>query len=149
MIKIEIPALPRVQRGVANGPRVLQSEVTTALTAGGLLVESTARSLAPRDTGRLQGSITSRVSGMQAEIGPSVAYGLYVERGTRPHFPPPAALGGWARRHGVSPFALARGIARRGTKAQPFMRPALEQNVGKIVDLFGKLGAKVVASMSS
>lgn len=149
MISITIPNLPRLTRNVNAAPATLQTDLHTTLTASGLLVEATGRSLAPRDTGRLQGSIHSRPgSGLSVEIGPSVAYGLFVEKGTRAHFPPPGALGGWARRHGMSPFALARGISRRGTKAQPFMVPALEQNVGKITDLFGKLGAKVVARMA-
>lgn len=147
MITISIPNLPRVQRGVANGPRVLRAETTTALTAGGLLVEATARGLVKQDTHRLQGSITSHLEGLTVEIGPSVAYGLPVEKGSRPHWPPRAPLEGWARRHGIPVFLVQRAIARRGTKAAPFMRPALEQNVGRIVALFEKLGAKVVASM--
>ena len=60
-------------------------------------------------------------------MGPSARYGLYVERGTRPHWPPRAPLEGWARRHGVPVFVVQRAIARKGTRARPFLLPAFLQ----------------------
>jgi hypothetical protein len=100
----------------------------------------------------LQGSIHHRITGTGAnltgEVGPSVAYGLFVERGTKPHRPPTGPLGGWARRHGINPYVLARGIARKGTRAQPFMQPGLDQNRGKIASIFGRIGAKIVTSIA-
>ena len=57
-----------------------------------------------------------------------LVHNSFVEFGTKPHFPPPSALATWARRHGFGPrgeWALARAIAKRGTKARPFLVPAL------------------------
>lgn len=148
-IDVRIEGLEKLQAGVAAGPATLASEVRTALTAGSLLVEGTARSLAPKDTGRLGGSITHQISGMTSRIGPSVAYGLFVEKGRRPGKPPPvAAIAPWARRHGVNPFLVARAIGRRGTKPRPFLVPALTQNTGRIVALFQKVGVRVVSRMA-
>jgi hypothetical protein len=100
----------------------------------------------------LQGSISSRITGggasLVGEIGPSVRYGLFVERGTRPHWPPVAAVSGWARRHGISPFLVARSIARKGTRAQPFMGPALERNRDRINAIFARVGARVFSRIA-
>lgn len=148
-IDVRIEGLEKLQAGAAAAPATLLSETRTALLAGSLLVEGTARSLAPKDTGRLGGSITHQISGLSSRIGPSVAYGLYVERGRRPGKPPPvAAIEPWARRRGANPFLVARAIGRRGTKPRPFLVPALTQNTGRIVALFQKVGLKVVSRMA-
>lgn len=148
-IDVRIEGLEKLQAGAAAAPATLLSETRTALTAGSLLVEGTARSLAPKDTGRLGGSITHQISGLTSRIGPSVAYGLYVEKGRRPGKPPPvAAIEPWARRRGANPFLVARAIGRRGTKPRPFLVPALTQSTPRIVALFSKVATKVVARMA-
>ena len=149
-IDVRIEGLERLQAGAAAAPATLHAEVTTALTAGSLLVEGVARGLAPKDTGRLAGSITHSISGLTSRIGPSVQYGLFVERGRRPgKMPPVSAVAGWAARKGVNPYVLARSIGRKGTRPQPFLVPALTQSQGRIVALFQKVGAKVVARMAN
>lgn len=148
-IDVRIEGLEKLQAGAAAAPATLLSETRTALTAGSVLVEGTARSLAPKDTGRLGGSITHQISGLTSRIGPSVAYGLYVEKGRRPGKPPPvSAIEPWARRRGANPFLVARAIGRRGTKPRPFLVPALTQSTPRIVALFAKVGLKVVSRMA-
>ncbi|MBA7465168.1 hypothetical protein ES707_00330 [subsurface metagenome] len=64
-------------------------------------------------------------AGMVAEVWPEAPYGVYVEHGTRPHFPPPDALEGWAKRHGFdSAWPICKAIAKRGLPARPFLFPA-------------------------
>lgn len=152
-VSVQIVGLEKLQAGVARGPAVLAREVRTAMEAGSLLIEGTARSLAPKDTDRLAGSITHVIGGggvsLQSRIGPSVSWGIYVEQGRRPGKQPPiAAIEGWARRHGVNPYVLARSIGRKGTRKHPFMEPAFTQNSGRVIALFEALGAKVVSTMS-
>lgn len=148
-ISVRIEGLEKLQAGAAAAPATLLSETRTALLAGSLLVEGTARSLAPKDTGRLGGSITHQISGLTSRIGPSVSYGLYVEKGRRPGKPPPvSAIEPWARRRGANPFLVARAIGRRGTKPRPFLVPALTQSTPRIVALFQKVGLKVVSRMA-
>jgi HK97 gp10 family phage protein len=148
-LTFRVLGLDRLQGGLQSAAKATPVEMRAAMTEATLTVESTARSLAPRDTGRLQGSISSRITGsgtaLTGEIGPSVRYGLYVERGTRPHWPPVAAVSGWARRHGINPFLVARSIARKGTRAQPFMGPALDRNRARIIEIFARVGARVFA----
>jgi hypothetical protein len=55
-----------------------------------------------------------------------------------------SAVAAWARRHGVSPFLVARAIGRKGVRPAPFLLPAYEKNRSRITDLFAKIGAKVV-----
>lgn len=52
-------------------------------------------------------------------------YPWFVHQGTRPHFPPVAAITPWANRHGIDPWALAIGISRRGTRPQPWFETTI------------------------
>lgn len=152
-IDVRIEGLERLQAGVAGAPATLATEVRTALTAGSLLIEGAARGLAPKDIGRLGGSITHTITGgganLTSKIGPSVAYGLYVEKGRKPgRMPPIGAIQGWANRKGINPYVLARSIARKGTKPRPYMLPAFERNRGAVVNLFAKVAQRVVVRMA-
>jgi hypothetical protein len=149
-LSLEIVGADKLAAGMGKAAgRVLPSETKRAMEASLLLIEGDARRGVKRDTGRLQNSITHRISGgggnLTGEVGPSVKYGLYVERGRRPGSPPPvSAVSAWARRHGVSPFLVARAIGRRGVKAAPFLLPAYEKNRNRIAEAFAKVGVKVV-----
>lgn len=156
-IDVRIEGLERLQAGAAAAPATLASEVRTAMTAGSLLIEGTARSLAPKDTGRLAGSITHQISGgganLQSKIGPSVGYGLVVEkgRGAGKPMPPEGAIAGWAARKGIPAsalYVLRRSIGRKGIKARPYMKPAFDQHQGRVVALFQKIGVRVVVKMA-
>lgn len=59
-------------------------------------------------------------------------YMVWVELGTRPHFPPVRPLQRWAKRKGfdnpdAAGWAIARKIAEKGTEPQPFLRPSADE----------------------
>jgi hypothetical protein len=85
-------------------------------------VAARARALAPVFDGHLKASI--RAYGTEAVAGAD--YAAAVEYGAAPHMPPVSAVTAWALAHGMRPWALALAIKRRGTPAQPYMRPAAE-----------------------
>lgn len=153
-LSVTVEGLDRLARGLTAAPRALGDATRRQLTAASLLIEGTARQKAPRDTGRLSGSITYRISGtggdLTSRIGPSVNYGLEVEVGRKPGtMPPVAALAGWARRHGGrNPYLVARGIKLHGTKAQPYMQPAYAQHRGDIETLMARVGVRVVTTIA-
>lgn len=75
---------------------------------------------------------------------PADQYGLFVEVGTQPHFPPPGALLGWVRRRlGIAAerqvrevaFLIGRKIARQGTQGHFFFEKALRDNEQKVIAL--------------
>lgn len=149
-LTIQIVGADRLASTLGKAASDVSPELKGAMTTSLLLIESDARRGVKRDTGRLQNSITHSISGngLEGKVGPSVAYGLYVEMGRRPgKMPPISAVEGWARRHGINPFLVARAIGRKGIKAQPFLIPAFEKNQRRIVDLFGAVGAKVLSQV--
>ena len=102
------------------------------------LVERSAKQKAPKDTGELRRSITSEVSRNETEITGVVStplkYAPYVEYGTGLF-----ATGEGGGRTDV-PWAYrdektGELIFTYGQKAQPYMRPALEENREKIISI--------------
>ena len=127
-----------------------------------LLVTRDAKRFAPVDTGRLRASITPevRVNGpasIQGVVGSNVTYAPFVELGTKPHWPPMAAITAWAHRKGIGgiysiktrrrvgskatqesqdvavAFLVARAISMRGTKAVKYLERAFTENRERIV----------------
>ncbi len=88
---------------------------------------------APVDTGRLRNSINLNPAtpGFDSYVlSEGTDYGPDVEFGTSPRIVNPAELKDWSRRvlkDENASFAVAAKIAKFGTPAQPFFRPALSQ----------------------
>lgn len=117
--------------------KILDSEKVRAATKRGmkravLVGEGQVKMETPVDTGRLRASVTNdvRMEGRDVIgiLGSDVSYAPGIEYGTGtqsdgtggkgvPHFPPPAALHEWGRKHGFGAnagFIIARAIARAG-----------------------------------
>jgi hypothetical protein len=122
-------------------------DTTEPMRQATLLVAGDARRNAPVDRGvtraSIMPSVESRNNSTTGVVGSNQLSALYMERGTRPHWPPLVALETWARRHGTTAFLVARAISRRGTKARLFLQKALDTNQGRIVQLFNDYIRKV------
>jgi HK97 gp10 family phage protein len=134
MVQVHMEGGEELRRELQN-PQFVRGPVHDFLHRIGLAVEGRAKANAPVDTGRLRGSIATTVDEgrLEARVGSNVNYAPFVEFGTRPHFPPLSAVQPWARRHGfplgrAGAFLVARAISRRGTRAQPFLIPALHNS---------------------
>lgn len=118
--------------GVAGG---LPGAIIKQLTASGEVVKEVMRERAPIGVGGedgLKGSIGVTVDPalMTAEIKPSAPYADAVETGSRPHWPPSApgsSLAAWAKLKGLNVYAVAASIAKKGTKAHPYIVPTYDE----------------------
>lgn len=76
------------------------------------------------DTGDLARSVIFTWGTQGGEVA-AAEYGGYLDQGTRPHWPPIQAVAGWAERHGIPPFLVARKIAEEGTDPTRWLTGAL------------------------
>ena len=146
-----------VERGLERATELLERDV-----AAGARSPLGAASRAP--LGELARSVTREVlhSGPDDAVSvgrvflgaPADQYGLFVETGTRPHFPPPAAIEGWVRRRlGITDdrqarevaFLIGRKIAHSGTPGRFLFERALAENVDRVVEI---LEEEVAAAVS-
>ena len=104
------------------------------------LVEGQAKASAPTNKtvglgGQLRQSITKIVTKDNGIVGTNVFYAPYVEFGTRPH---KITAKGKGLTDGKNWFG--KSVNHPGTKAQPFLLPALIKNRKKIIEIFRKNG---------
>lgn len=99
-------------------------------------ITADARDTAPVDTGAMQNEIGWRTEddGLTGVVEGLKDYTVYVDKGTKPHMPPPSALAAWARRHGMpgAEYAIAKKIAQRGTPPKLFMTNSWEHHKDQV-----------------
>ena len=114
---------------VVKSLKILSKPDQNLLTKIGLLVEAEAREKCPVDTGILKASITSWTDDNSAYIGTNMKYGVYVHEGT----------GIYVENGRKTPWVYMDDKGNyhytRGQHPQPYMRPALEENKDKIINI--------------
>ncbi|KEH85039.1 hypothetical protein Z965_11145 [Clostridium novyi A str. BKT29909] len=106
------------------------------LQAAALVIQSQAKALAPVDTSNLKTSINHKivVDKLEAYIGTNADYAVYVEFGTGEF-----AENGQGRKGGwVYTNSERKTIFTRGSKPQPYLRPAYRQNKQALIQLLNR-----------
>ena len=98
---------------------------------------------APVRSGRLLGSIREQVRGLEATIGPTVPYAIYVEYGTRPHEIRPVYAS--VLRFKIEGKVVFTSIVHHpGTRAQLFVRETAEVTKQKIPELWDEIAREEI-----
>lgn len=124
------------RKGEKNYAAAVAQVAPQFLEKAGAIVQTDAKRMVPVDNGDLRGSITRRVEGKTAIVGTNLEYAQWVEYKTDPHpINGPVKINGVGWRYiGMHP----------GTKEQPFMRPAIDQNRKSLIRDFAALIRKVL-----
>jgi len=116
-------------------------EVRKALTEFSRFLEEDLREnlISNNFTGALAQSIKVRIDTRKFRIRLSfLEYGEYLDKGTKPHMVPVDAIRPWAKAKGLNEWAVAKSIAKKGTKAHPWLRTFLdaefEDDLKKLLD---------------
>ncbi len=132
-----------------NIEKQMKKAILDALNESTILVWSTAKQLAPfGKTGLLGASIKFFVDEqkLQGTVFTDISYAPHVEYMTKPHIIKPKdkkALA-WGKNLGTLPNGdtkrehLAKSVRHPGTRGQPFMRPAIDNNNAQIKKIFAK-----------
>ena len=99
-----------LSRRFAASAATAERRAATAVRKTARDIEADAKRLAPVDTGALKGSISATVTGLSAEVGPTVEYGVYQELGTSE------------------------------MRAQPYLSPAFDRRVPSFVRALASIG---------
>ena len=108
-----------------------EAALKKSLETAALLVERSAREKAPKDTGALRRSIRSKVEGLEGIIYTPLEYAPYIEYGTG------LFAEGNGRKDVPWNYQDDKGNwhSTSGLKPQPFMRPSLDENREKILEI--------------
>lgn len=102
----------------------------SALEKACAVVEASAKQKAPKDTGALARSITSKIEDTEGIIFTPLEYAPYVEYGTGLFAEEGGRNTPWTYKDDKGEWHKTS-----GQKPQPFMRPALEENREKIINI--------------
>lgn len=118
-------------------------EIASALNAGikksVYKIQASAIRESPTDTSFLKNAWRVRFDNLSGQLVNTAKYAPFVHFWRRPWWKLPpfderSSLAKWINRQGISapPFLIARSIAKKGTKANPFLKRALDQEKWKI-----------------
>ena len=117
----------KVKRMLAKSPAWVKAEIDDILDESADRSSREIRIQAPKAvTGLLKQTQVVRRPDRRTVFS-KANYAKYVEFGTRPHWTSIDNLREWARQKGLNPRAVQIGIARRGTKANPFTKTAYDK----------------------
>ncbi|WP_241473768.1 HK97 gp10 family phage protein [Mycolicibacterium neoaurum] len=143
----------QVEAMLKIAPQKVRSRIINTLLLGAIETQRELRIAAPVGvTADLRKSVKYEVNegDLSAKIGPTAKYADPIEFGSRPHWVSVAAgspLRDWADAKGINPYAVQRSIAKKGTKAHPFVKPThtlMEPRISRRFDTeFAKLSAEL------
>lgn len=116
----DVSELQGLERDLKKGAAGIEPKAKLVVAKTASDIEATAKVFAPVDTGNLEGSISTDVDGLTAEIGPTASYGDYVDRGTKNE----------------------DGSTRM--EAQPYIDPAVDAHEPSFATAMGKVGEKIL-----
>lgn len=152
MITIKVEGLDKLN--FKNSKSIIARQVNEAIRKSTEVVKQNVKRKAPVFDGTLKKAITSKTRNLYGEVGigeSAEKYGYVQEYGRKSHkLPPVGALKKWARvKLGDENLAypLARSIAAKGTKPQPFFEPGVQQSMSSIESFINNAGAKIVSEL--
>lgn len=135
-LKLKIKDYGKIQAALQKSPTTVLKHVQEAIKTGSMMFYRTLQLKAPADTSNLARTVETVLKPLKAEIYPTAKYAIFVHEGTKPHFVSAKKLEKWARHKGVNPYAVAKAIAKRGTKANPFMDKTAQATFPDIEKMF-------------
>lgn len=120
-----------VERAMKRAPGVTKRKLNAWITRTAFMAQREGKQEVPPnvDTGELESSIQTTFGNFKATTRPTAKYAIWIHRGRKagsrmPPFQEGSNLYRWATKRGMPPFVVARSIAAKGTKANPFMDKA-------------------------
>lgn len=149
-IGMQVKGLNELMNNMGETRNMVIPLIQSTLNKSSMTIKTNAKAKAPVAFGKLKRGISHTVEGLSGIVWSKEKYGLFVELGTRPHFPPVEALKPWARLklgNENLAWAVAKKIAKRGTKAKPFFQPAVNESLPTIRTNFGELANQLIKIM--
>ena len=145
--KLRLENLKEIRQALKKYPEESVKEFKEAIGKSLSYIEAMAKLKCPVDRGRLRSSFKQEIVGLRGKLEVGAKYGIFVEKGTRPHTPPFKAIERWARRKGLPAGAVWMSIRMKGTKAHPFFEPAIKESREMISKFFREAFSKIVKKL--
>ena len=125
-MEIKITGLERLQKIASQFPEVSEAHINSAILRSLVRIWEKEKQEAPVDTGNLRDRSKLDMKRFQGSLSSQMPYALAIENGSRPHFVAIEKIRPWAEKRGLNPWAIAKTIAKKGTRPNPFFKRTLE-----------------------
>lgn len=135
--------------GWAKAPEMIVDEIAAFAEGAALYLQGEIQEHTPAAAGQLKQSFIAQSAerlgdGVIAQVGTSLNYAIPVELGTKPHFPPVAAIADWVKvKLGIGgpagekiAWAIARKISKVGTKGAHMVQRAFDAGRPEVLRQF-------------
>lgn len=140
-VVVKIEGIQKLTNLSENFPVIAEKHVNRAIKVALEVTLGATRAKAPQGATReLVTAWSLDMHRFRGILKSNTPYAMAVHEGTPPHYVSPRALMPWAEKKGLNPFAVAKSIAKKGTKANPFFKNAVDhiQGGGGYDKIFGK-----------
>lgn len=125
-IQVEIKGFNNLITKLNQYPAISEQFVNRAINRSLVRILGEEKQQAPVHTGNLRDNWKLDFGRFQGTLSSNAPYSMAVHFGTSPHAVPASALTAWAAKKGLNPWAVAKSIAKKGTKANPFLQKAVD-----------------------
>ena len=150
MITLEIKGLKQFIKMIDKYPAISEKHVNKAIRNSLYSIKSEATKSAPwGSTSDLRNNWIVSLKRFEGSLASGAKqngfyYGTSVEYGTKPHFVSGKSLAMWASKKGLNPYAVAKSIAKKGTKANPFLQKSIDSQSSTIDQIFADALDKII-----
>lgn len=136
------------RKALSKAPKALVQNLSKSVNRFAIELGRSAKGFAPKAHSTLVNSIRhQRIGVLSYVVGPTVNYGPMVENETKPQgLPNVLSIYDWVRVSGLQPnnpkmdqmdlaWMISKSIAKKGTEAQPYMEPAVEEKSDRLLQL--------------
>lgn len=127
-VSIQIIGLDKLIALGEKYPATSEKYINNAINRSLVRVLGEEKQQAPVSTGNLRDNWSINLGRFTGSLVSNAPYASAVENGSRPHMPPATnnAFVMWCNKKGLNPWAVARNIAKNGTKPNPFLQRAVD-----------------------
>ena len=149
MITLEIQNLNYFRDLADKFPAIARKYADQAISDSLFAIDREQKPLIPVSTSHLKNSFKASFSPFQGVFGSNLPYAYDVEYGTGPHqVEMTDEFINWCKKKGLNPRVIARSIAKKGTKANPFMEKGISMAKSKIDEYWKNALADLTAEIS-
>jgi hypothetical protein len=147
--EIHLENLNEIREVFNKFPGIADIEIQIGLEKAGKLITRIEKEEVPIGvSNQLRQSIAMRFVPNNVTIAPNKNYAVSVHEGTRPHYvsikDPRSPLKIWAIRKGLNPYAVQRSIAKKGTKANPFVDRTVKRAEPDVKQIFSEVLENII-----
>lgn len=148
-ITVEIKNFGVLTDLVGKFPRIAAEHVTKGIGLSLSAIQGQAKREAPYGVSALlRNNWVQNVAPLRGALRSGQEYATDVHEGTRPHYVSPKELAPWAAKKGLNPYAVSKSIQRKGTKANPFLKRAVDGTASTVDRFFGEAADRITRDIS-